>query len=452
MSLSVPITTNETLTIEVQLFWANGNIPMKYAMRLPKHGCSLRDAKVKLGELASIPISRIIFVEVWNHRILKAYSDKMYIDRLRNGVLHAYELELPMKDYSFSSPAIRPLHSHQGLGTTESEPVAGKQMHLVELLHLAPVASPVGGRTDANGKRGEDRYGLKQRRVEVELFNTPRLVSIGQKWTKAEIHRKVWQIVHRLVATKKSGKDSGTDYGCCRDQQLPYRLHVTDPKGATIFMSDLSRDDDVVDVPDSTSTPFRFTLEWKRNGYQRGYDETLAKRIALHQSMENLKISPVPGPITLRTCLTKFTECEQLGEANTWYCPKCKKHVRAFKKFDLFSLPRVLIFHLKRFRYAQNSFYLHRDKISTLVEFPVEGLDLSEFVIGPQNGLKPIYDLYAVSEHVGGLGGGHYTAVAKNPENKRWFNFNDSHTSQTSAENAVSSRAYVLFYIRRDQV
>ncbi|CAI5710605.1 unnamed protein product [Hyaloperonospora brassicae] len=452
MSLSVPITTNETLTVEVQLFWANGDIPMKYAVRLPKDGCSLRDAKVKLSELSCIHISRIIFVEVWNHRILKAYSDKMCIDRLRDGVLHAYELELPMAEYSFSSPAIRPLHGQQRLGTMESEPVPAKQMHLVELLHLAPVASPVNGQTSANGKRGEDRYGLKQRRVEVELFNTPLLVSIGQKWTKAEIHRKVWQIVHRLVATKRSGSDSGADFGCRRDQQLPYRLHVTDPNGAITFMSDLSRDDEVVDVPDSTSTPFRFTLEWKRDGYQRGYDETSAKRIALHQSMANLKLSPGAGPITLLSCLTKFTEREQLGEANTWYCPKCKQHVRAFKKFDLFSLPKVLIFHLKRFRYAQNSFYLHRDKISTLVEFPVEGLDLSEFVVGPQNGSKPIYDLYAVSEHVGGLGGGHYTAVAKNPENKYWFNFNDSHTSPTSAENAVSARAYVLFYIRRDQV
>jgi ubiquitin carboxyl-terminal hydrolase 4/11/15 len=167
--------------------------------------------------------------------------------------------------------------------------------------------------------------------------------------------------------------------------------------------------------------------------------------------MRNLKISPKAEPITLLNCLTKFTEREELGEADPWYCPKCKTHVRAFKKFDLFSLPKVLIFHLKRFRYAQSSFYMHRDKIATLVDFPTDGLDLSEFVVGPQDGTEPMYDLFAVSEHMGGLGGGHYTAVAKNPVNQRWFNFNDSHTSETSAESAVSARAYVLFYIRRGQ-
>ncbi|CAI5706047.1 hypothetical protein KXD40_009647 [Peronospora effusa] len=453
MSLSVPIPNNETVVVQIQLFWANGDIPMKYALRLPKDGCSLRDAKSTLSELSSIPVSRIFFVEVWNHRIVKAYSDKLSVDRVRDGILHAYELESPVTDYSFSSPIIRPPSGQRRLGTMESELASSKQMHLVELLHQAPVTSPVDGRASMNeyDKLGEDGYGPKQRRVEVELSNTPLLVSINQKWTKDEIHNKVWQIVHRLVATKKSGNDSGTDFGCGKRQQRPYRLHVTDPKGGVTITSELSCNDEPVEIPDSTITPFRFILEWSRNGYQRGYDEMLAKRIEHHESMENLKITPKTDPITLHNCLAKFTECEQLGDADTWYCPKCKNHVRAFKKFDLFSLPKVLIFHLKRFRYAQNSFYMHRDKISTLVDFPIEGLDLSEFMIGPQNGSKPLYDLYAVSEHVGGLGGGHYTAIAKNPVNKCWFDYNDSHTSETLAEKAVSSRAYVLFYIRRDQ-
>ena len=31
-----------------------------------------------------------------------------------------------------------------------------------------------------------------------------------------------------------------------------------------------------------------------------------------------------------------------------------------------------------------------------------------------KKGQKAIYDLYAVSNHFGGMGGGHYTAFAKN--------------------------------------
>lgn len=168
--------------------------------------------------------------------------------------------------------------------------------------------------------------------------------------------------------------------------------------------------------------------------------------------MKMLRISDgSKNDISLLSCLKKFTEREQLGESDTWYCPKCKEHVRAFKKFDLFSLPKILIFQLKRFRYAQSSFYMHRDKISTLVTFPIAELDLSEHVLGPQRGSPLVYDLFAVSEHSGGLGGGHYTAVGKNPDNQRWFSYNDSMTSETSAERAVTPRAYVLFYVRREQ-
>jgi ubiquitin carboxyl-terminal hydrolase 4/11/15 len=39
------------------------------------------------------------------------------------------------------------------------------------------------------------------------------------------------------------------------------------------------------------------------------------------------------------------------------------------------------------------------------------------------------YDLFAVSNHFGGLGGGHYTAFAKNPLNNKWHDFNDSMVS-----------------------
>lgn len=62
---------------------------------------------------------------------------------------------------------------------------------------------------------------------------------------------------------------------------------------------------------------------------------------------------------------------------------------------------------------------------------------------------EPIYDLYAVSNHYGGLGGGHYTACAKNGE--KWYDFNDSSVRSTSSSSIIGSGAYILFYKRRDQ-
>jgi ubiquitin carboxyl-terminal hydrolase 4/11/15 len=88
---------------------------------------------------------------------------------------------------------------------------------------------------------------------------------------------------------------------------------------------------------------------------------------------------------------------------------------------DLWAAPDILVVQLKRFQYIPGQYFVHREKISDVVDFPIEGLDLSKYVIGPQHAdAPPVYDLYAVSQHMGGLGGGHYTATCKNFMNNKW--------------------------------
>jgi ubiquitin C-terminal hydrolase len=47
------------------------------------------------------------------------------------------------------------------------------------------------------------------------------------------------------------------------------------------------------------------------------------------------------------------TQPERLSEADSWYCPRCKEHVQADKKLDLWALPDTLVVHLKRFSYTR---------------------------------------------------------------------------------------------------
>lgn len=75
----------------------------------------------------------------------------------------------------------------------------------------------------------------------------------------------------------------------------------------------------------------------------------------------------------------------------------------------------MLILHLKRFEYIPGQYFMHRQKIDALVEFPLHGLDLAALVQGG-GGDRAVYDLFAISEHLGGLGGGHYTV--KQPQRK----------------------------------
>lgn len=65
-----------------------------------------------------------------------------------------------------------------------------------------------------------------------------------------------------------------------------------------------------------------------------------------------------------------------------------------------------MVIHLKRFSYNQ----FLKNKLETYVDFPIDNLDLSNY-IGSRNGeLSNHYLLYAVSNHYGSMGGGHYTA------------------------------------------
>ena len=99
---------------------------------------------------------------------------------------------------------------------------------------------------------------------------------------------------------------------------------------------------------------------------------------------------------------------EMLGDP--WNCPECGSAVDGASKALTVSVPpRILIVHLKRFHFTQaRQFKLHQN-----VQFPLEGLDLAPFCQPVQGAL--LYDLFAVVNHHGGFGGGHYTAYALRP-------------------------------------
>jgi ubiquitin carboxyl-terminal hydrolase 4/11/15 len=144
---------------------------------------------------------------------------------------------------------------------------------------------------------------------------------------------------------------------------------------------------------------------WKKVELYR--DEELIKKRATLQSRRQ-------NSITLDDCLNEFGKEKTLS--NAWYCPRCKEHRQAQKKFELWRTPDILVMHLKRFS-------LNR-KLDLPVIFPLEGLDLQDWVLWKEEGKTLIYDLFAVDNHCGGPGGGHYTAYTLNFFNKEWYEYN----------------------------
>uniref|UniRef100_A0AAQ5XZ97 ubiquitinyl hydrolase 1 n=1 Tax=Amphiprion ocellaris TaxID=80972 RepID=A0AAQ5XZ97_AMPOC len=212
------------------------------------------------------------------------------------------------------------------------------------------------------------------------------------------------------------------------------------------------KEDALADLPEDAT----LELVWKNNERLKEYVLVSSKELEYEEDPGSLSETARAGHFTLEQCLNLFTKPEVLAPEEAWYCPKCQQHREASKQLLLWRLPNVLIIQLKRFSFRS---FIWRDKINDMVDFPVRNLDLSKFCIGQKDEMQqpPIYDLYAVINHYGGMIGGHYTAYARLPSDKNsqrsdvgWRLFDDSTVTMVEESQVVTRYAYVLFYRRRN--
>ncbi|XP_064170935.1 ubiquitin carboxyl-terminal hydrolase 43-like [Anguilla rostrata] len=163
---------------------------------------------------------------------------------------------------------------------------------------------------------------------------------------------------------------------------------------------------------------------------------------------------------TLDECFQLYTKEEQLAPDDAWKCPHCQQLQQGRVKMNLWTLPDILILHLKRFRQVGE----RRHKLCTLVRFPLAGLDMGPHAVhrgpwppaaaaaaappGPGAGPPPdcLYDLYAVCNHHGGMHGGHYTAYCRNSVDGQWYCYDDSNVDLLPEGEICTRGAYILFY------
>uniref|UniRef100_A0A3P9I7X8 ubiquitinyl hydrolase 1 n=1 Tax=Oryzias latipes TaxID=8090 RepID=A0A3P9I7X8_ORYLA len=171
---------------------------------------------------------------------------------------------------------------------------------------------------------------------------------------------------------------------------------------------------------------------------------------------------------TLDECFQLYTKEEQLAPDDAWKCPHCKQLQQGMVKMSLWTLPDILILHLKRFRQVGD----RRNKLTTFVHFPLAGLDMTPHMVHRNNGpqeplLQPgwnqsrrpdltppdfLYDLYAVCNHHGGMHGGHYTAFCRNSVDGQWYSYDDSSAEPVPEAEVCTRGAYILFYQKRNTI
>ena len=201
-------------------------------------------------------------------------------------------------------------------------------------------------------------------------------------------------------------------------------------------------------------------FEMIKNMYSKEYSEIWNLFYAVHiseiinlETGKQVKITPEPYfmidlPIpknnkspSLIDCFNHYVEGEVLEGDNAWYNEEIKEKINIRKKIQFWSFPNILVIDFKRFN--NNS-----QKNQILITFPLDDLDLSNYVIGYKKEIYK-YELYGVCNHSGGVMGGHYTAYVKNA-NGKWYHFNDTTVSEVGlTDSIVSSKAYVLFYRKK---
>ena len=169
------------------------------------------------------------------------------------------------------------------------------------------------------------------------------------------------------------------------------------------------------------------------------------------------KISMVPEPFfiinlpipcnkkfpSLKDCFDLYVEGEILDGDNCVLCENTGEKVAAKKSIVFWCLPDILVIDIKRFNMS-----LNKNKI--MIDFPLDNLDLSDYVIG-YNKDSYVYDLYGVSNHSGNVLGGHYTSFVKNA-NGKWYHYNDSSvTDVEKLQDIITPNAYCFFYRKQQK-
>ncbi|XP_069792713.1 ubiquitin carboxyl-terminal hydrolase 4 isoform X2 [Narcine bancroftii] len=462
--LTLPLPMKKDRTMEIFLVRADPmSKPTQYRVIVPKLG-SISDLCTALSQISGVAAEKMVVTDVYNHRFYKTYrQDEALKNIMDRDDIFVYEVSGVGEDDTESSKCINlPIYfrekrlrsSNTSAGTILfgqplliSVPKDNITLDNLYYLILARISRYV---KQAHKEINESNIGGSQS-TDNGLSSEPN--STGDEGEEMDLQNVMEDneepgsepdnSQNDDSAANKDKMENGPTKHTTKENAQTYKnklftFNLVNAYGTSDFSS-IAEDGTILKL----SSHSTIAVDWDPEIKKMYYDDQEAEAYDKHESMSQPQKKR--SSVALRDCIDLFTTMEVLGEHDLWYCPICKKHQQATKKFDLWSLPKILVVHLKRFSY--NRYW--RDKLDTLVEFPIRDLNMSEFVYNPKAGLC-VYDLVAVSNHYGGMGGGHYTAYAKNEIDGQWYYFDDSNVSGASEDQIVTKAAYVLFYQRRD--
>ena len=145
------------------------------------------------------------------------------------------------------------------------------------------------------------------------------------------------------------------------------------------------------------------------------------------------------------TLLESFEDyCSFKLTDENYKCMACGANKPAYKLCKIYKHSPIIFIHLKRFKFNGREYV----KDNTNVEIP-NNINIENYCDTDINEVKSKYynySLIGISNHMGSMNGGHYTADCKDVINNEWYNFNDSNVYQYNNNDIDKSNAYILMY------
>ncbi|XP_071954599.1 ubiquitin carboxyl-terminal hydrolase 43-like [Antedon mediterranea] len=441
LCVSLPLPQRTTRPINVVVVYVDATPRITRFAITMKIESKISDLKTSIAKTCNITETRMILTEVYYDGFHRSFTGKQPLSDIHDGdSIYAIEITHNPQDVANTTNVVPFVHVH-----------SFRQAHdVIKFVFVNQQGTGVSGR----------RFGL------------PVSIEVDRGVTFQQLQKVI------LKALECNNIDDALNLGTL------FRLAIINESGNRCYiMADELRPlhnsmvNKMLQLSESQGEPchVKAVIEWDRDLRTRFSQWVLSIYIEEDESVKAERLAhQKPIGANLFDCFDLYTKEEMLGEDDdAWHCSHCKKLQQGTKKkLGLWSLPDVLILHLKRFQQTGSI----RSKLNTLVQFPVNGLDLSHYqerrltqgshtnTLNTLTSWSPwrhhrrrsmqysdsnIYDLYAVCNHMGTMSGGHYTAYCKNPTDNQWYNFDDTKVIAVQEDKVITKSAYILFYHRR---
>ncbi|XP_072259666.1 ubiquitin carboxyl-terminal hydrolase 43 [Pyxicephalus adspersus] len=456
LCISLPIPLRQTRALNVTLvFQSKQQRFLRIGLAVPLFGTVL-GLRQMVADVGKIPPDQIILAELYSSGFQRSFSDDEDVNTIAEGdPVYAFQVPLPLpkapgscrtSGYPHSLPS-SPRNCDTRLpggGSVSSEFLASNSKLLLLLCNL-----------DGSGQQ-------------ALRFGPPLVLREDRTVNWDQLQQSILGKAHYLMRSDAHLPSGGVHFHIRVVGAPASNCYLSAKDARPLQHAAIER---ALQLSGSGGPPHvKLAVEWESKTKERIFGNIQEEVVHDDESVRTQQLDHQQQTCTLDESFQLYTKEEQLAPDDAWRCPHCKVLQQGTVKLSLWTLPDILIIHLKRFRQVGG----RRNKLSTLVKFPLCGMDMAPHVVKRGQGTKApvgqwsswkmppcavdggqmdvLYDLYAVCNHHGSLQGGHYTAYCRNSMDARWYCYDDSNVDLVQEDEVCTRGAYLLFYQKRNAI